>query len=163
MKTLGIVAIGLALAPLLAAQESPPTAPARSPAQGYANFGGSSSAGDFTNLLAMGGGGEGFVYRSIAVGGDAAYLFPARRFLGGLGLVSANGSYHFTGLGDGRLAPFVTGGYSLAFREGAVNMANFGGGVTYWFRPGLGVRFEVRDHHHSDFSIVTFRIGLSFR
>jgi hypothetical protein len=44
------------------------------------------------------------------------------------------------------VTPFLTGGYTLWFRHGAVSAVNVGGGVHYWLRDGLGLRAEFRDH-----------------
>jgi hypothetical protein len=81
----------------------------------------------------------------------------------GLGLASVNLSYHFNN--SRKLAPFVTGGGSLAFRGGAAGGGNIGGGVHYWMRDNLGLRLEVRDFIFSSDSpnTVVFRVGLSFR
>ena len=99
---------------------------------------------------------------------EIGYLAPARSISEGVGILSANGSYHFlNGEPSQKLVPFVTGGYSLAFREGSANLFNFGGGVNYWFRERMGLRLEFRDHvipdgNHSD-HFLGFRIGLTFR
>jgi len=44
-------------------------------------------------------------------------------------------------------------------------MVNFGGGVNWWFKRGLGLRLEVRDHVPTTGNghLLGFRIGLSFR
>ncbi len=119
-------------------------------------------------IAQFGGGGERRVYKRLGIGGDLGYLFPARGVGNGVGLLSVNASYHF---GEGRssqkLVPFVTGGYSLMFRGGAVSGFNFGGGVTEWFTDRIGLRMEVRDHTVSPcgcrLHVVQFRVGLTFR
>jgi hypothetical protein len=114
--------------------------------------------------MSLGGGGEAFVYKGLAVGGDISYLFSGSRIANGMGLASANASYHFVGLDpNGRWIPFVTGGYSVAFRDGAASLANYGGGVTYWFKPHWGARVEVRNYQSAAASLVSVRFGLSFR
>ena len=41
--------------------------------------------------------------------------------------------------------PFVTVGYSLAFRTSTANLWNFGGGLNYWLRDRIALMAEVRD------------------
>lgn len=74
--------------------------------------------------------------------------------------------YHFVHGKDIKLDPFVTGGYTLMFRNGHVNLFNFGGGLNCWFSHRLGVRLELRDQVHRDGVSVHYwggRIGLAFR
>ena len=165
MKALIACAVLLLVGPELAAQTAPEAAPgSQSRAQGYTFVGLTSSVGDATNLIALGGGGEGFIYKGLAAGGEVGYLFTGERFAYGLGMASANVSYHFRELDpNGRWIPFVTGGYTLAFRGDTGNLANYGGGVTYWFRPRWGARIEVRNLQYAHGSTVMFRFGLSFR
>ena len=155
----------LAWVPALAAQAMPEGPAAEKPRpQGYTFFGVSSAAGELPGLLNLGGGGEGFIHKGLAAGGDITYLFPNTSFGNGIGIASGNLSYHFQGLDSNRRwIPFVTGGYSLGFRSGTTGLVNYGGGVTYWFRPRWGARLEVRNHQNPGVSVVAFRFGLSFR
>jgi len=125
-----------------------------------------SSAGT-TATLHFGVGGEGLVQKGLGIGGEIGYLGPVRGLQEGLGLFSAAGSYHFKNAsGSGKLVPFVTGGYSLIFREGKTNGGNFGGGVNYWFRERVGLRLEFRDQVFTQgrtAHFYGFRIGLAFR
>jgi len=61
---------------------------------------------------------------------------------------------------------FVTGGYTLMFRSGHLNLFNFGGGLNYWLSCRLGARIELRDHVYSASSASAhcwgFRFGLAF-
>ena len=111
-------------------------------------------------------GGEGLVYKGLGVGGEVSYL-KLGGYTYGLGAVSPNASYHFRGLTkDGKLVPFVTGGYSLYFRNGVAHGLNFGGGVNYWFKERVGLRVEVRDQvlpFDGTLHYVGFRAGISFR
>jgi len=117
----------------------------------------------------FGGGGEFLLYKGIGIGSEAGYLTPWRNFSNGIGLVSVNGSYHF--LRNGKVSPFVTAGYSVAFRSGHVNLVNFGGGINWWVRERIGIRLEVRDNMYSEspfdgthrIHYLGGRIGLSFR
>src|SRR3989442_13643038 len=129
----------------------------------FAAPGGTAPSGPAT--LHFGGGGEGFVYKGLAVGRELGYLAAARD-LGtlGVGVFSANGSYHFQP--KQKLDPFVTAGYSLVFREGTANFFNFGGGANYWMRDGMALRLEFRDHVNTGYGTIHylgFRVGLTFR
>jgi hypothetical protein len=103
--------------------------------QGYVFFApGSISPGGGGTTFHVGGGGEGLFYKGLGAGAEIGYLSAWQYKGSGVGLFSANGSYHFGARTPGRkVAPFVTAGYSLAFRGGHANLANFGGGVHYWF------------------------------
>jgi hypothetical protein len=115
-----------------------------------------------------GGGAEVLIVKGLAAGAELGYLAPAKCSGCGIGVLSANGSYHF-GARDpkSKVIPFVTGGYSLGFREGHGNMYNFGGGVQYWFSRRVGFRAEVRDHVSSCYRCTTHlwgvRFGVAFR
>src|SRR5262245_49903497 len=84
--------------------------------------------------LQAGVGGEGIIHKGFGLGGEIGYL----RNVGlgnndGLGLLSANASYHFLNASKSRkLVPFVTGGFSLFVRGRSAVGINFGGGITYW-------------------------------
>src|SRR5579863_2461659 len=102
--------------------------------EGYGYFGAHSSPGNFGDLISIGAGADGFLYRGLAAGADLGYMFPPASAGNGIGLLSVNPSYHFVNKErTNRIVPFITGGYGLAFRSGTANLANFGGGVTLWF------------------------------
>jgi hypothetical protein len=132
--------------------------------QGYVFFapGGIVGDGNSISTFHVGGGGEGLLYKGFGIGGEIGYLTPWQYVGSGIGIASADGSYHFNR--TSKVSPFITGGYSVAFREGHINLINFGGGVNYWFRKRMGLRVEFRDHMdlHND-HYVSGRIGLSFR
>ena len=139
--------------------------------QGYVFVapGGSSGSG-FTNAtLHAGAGGEALVYKGVGLGAEVGAIWPVESIGDALGLFSANGSYNFFGSDSDRKAvPFVTGGYTLLFREGTANLWNAGGGVNYWFRDNLGLRLEVRDHiwprrFGSTTHLWQVRVALAFR
>ncbi len=148
----------LALTPWLAkAQETP------SPrAMANAFFGGGALIGDGrAGYMQVGVGGEGRIYKGFGAGSEIGYLFPREGFTYGIGLLSTNATYHFWG--RSRVIPFVTGGYSLAFREGMANLANFGGGVDVRFHKRMALRFEVRDHVWPGYTtthFLMFRVGM---
>lgn len=131
---------------------------------GYVFGGAGASSGDFsTGFFQFGGGGEGLAYKGLGLGAEIGYLAPFSSGGDGLGLFSGDASYHFSR--TSKLVPFVTGGYSAIFRSGASHGGNFGGGVHYWMKDHVGLRFEVRDHVFSSDSphLFQFRVGLSFR
>lgn len=133
---------------------------------GYAFFGlDAPHSGSLSDLLSVGGGGEGFVWRGLAAGGDLAYVGPRQGYGEGIGLLSANGSYHFVDRSQpGRVVPFVTGGYGLAFRSGTLNLWNIGGGMTWWFSRHAGLRAEVRSFHWKGERFDTsLRFGVAFK
>jgi hypothetical protein len=151
----------------VAAQTVLPPAQAAKEHNGHGYFfvapGGTSEGGSAT--LHIGGGGEGVFKNGLGVGAELGYLTAPEDFRSGFGIFSVNGAYHFrTG---GKVVPFVTGGYSGFFANGGYgNGVNFGGGVNYWFKERVGLRFEFRDHvpAHSDLAhFLNVRFGVTFR
>src|SRR5215210_5711189 len=152
-----------------------PTPPAKSTtttnddrrAQGYVFAGPGASSRSSETMLNFGGGGEGFIKGGLSAGAEIGGIGPADRLDRGLGLFSTNVGYHFLKASQsGKVVPFVSGGYTLFFRGGADNGVNFGGGVNYWFKDRLGLRFEFRDHvfvPYPDTHLLGFRVGLMFR
>ena len=132
---------------------------------GYVFAGGGtvSDGGTSEPLVNVGGGGEGIIGKGFGVGGEMGYFTVLDRGSNGLGLASANVSYHFNR--SQKLVPFITGGGSVAFRSGAIGGGNIGGGLHYWLSNNLGLRFEARDFIFSSDRphTLTFRVGLSFR
>jgi len=123
--------------------------------------------GTAAKTVHFGVGGDRLVYQGLGAGGEIGFLGPPHDFSEGVGIASANATYNFQKATSVRkVVPFVTGGYSLIFRRDASNGLNFGGGVNYWFKEHIGLRFEVRDHVFREFgtaNFVGFRIGLTFR
>jgi hypothetical protein len=129
----------------------------------FAGVGANTGSGSSARFTA-GGGGEALFFRGLGVGGDLSYLSAGNEFGNGIGIASVDLAYHFNR--SGKIAPFVTGGPSLAFAGGgSTGGGNFGGGIQYWPKDHLGMRFEVRDHVFSSDSphFVTFRVGVTFR
>jgi len=120
----------------------------------------------FTTFQA-GGGGEYLIGGIFGVGAEVSYLAPTEAWGEGIGVFSANGSYHFRK--SGKLVPYVTAGYSLLFDDldDTLNAFNVGGGVNYWFARRAGLRLELRDHIHSTDDVTLhwwgFRFGITFR
>jgi hypothetical protein len=133
--------------------------------QGYVFFapGGLVEEGHYMGTATFGGGGEVLLYKGIGAGADLGYMAPWRDFSAGIGLLSANGSYHF--MRNSKVSPFVAAGYSLGFREGHANLFNFGGGAHWWISDRFGLRMEFRDHVYSGSNLhfLEGRIGLSIR
>jgi hypothetical protein len=131
-----------------------------------------STNGEHVSLHA-GIGGEGILFKGFGIGGEIGAVGPG--VFGNSGfLVSVNPSYHFLNVGKSkRVVPFVTGGVTLfggchASLAGCNNLGgNFGGGLTYWFKDSVGVRFEARDHVPLFFTRLdhfpSLRVGLTFR
>jgi hypothetical protein len=129
--------------------------------QGYVFFAPGITSPDVSGFGHFGAGGEALLTRRVGIGSEVGYATPWSDFAAGIGLFSVNGSYN---MGRGKLSPFLTGGYTLAFRNGTANGFNFGGGVNYWLRDRIGLRFEVRDNViERDAHLVGFRVGLAFR
>lgn len=112
-------------------------------------------------------GAEGFLYKGLGATGEIGYMYPPEACACGFGLASLNGSYHFNRARFAKLSPFVTGGYSLAFRGGShENLYNIGGGVTWWMAQRVGLRLEIRDYvwaQSGSEHTAQFRVALSFR
>jgi hypothetical protein len=129
----------------------------------FGGAGGNAGNGASRASFQVGAGGEGLVYKGLGLGAEIGYLAPFESASDGFGIFSVNPSYHFK-TSNSKLVPFVTGGYSLAFRSGSASGGNFGGGVQYWMKDHLGLRLEFRDHVFSSDSphFYQFRVGLSF-
>ncbi len=143
--------------------------------------------GPATNHMALsaGFGGEGYVSKNFAIGleaGTTGFTTTSRGNPNWIGLGSANFSYHFFPKQyKGKVAPFVTGGYTNFFGQdtdaggNSTSGVNVGGGVDLFFSKHMGVRFDARYYAHggrilwpsfpsgTDFSFTAIRIGLTFR
>jgi hypothetical protein len=130
---------------------------------GYVFFGAGGTAAGSEAFIHTGGGGEGLLYKGFGVGAEIGAFTPVTSGGKSLGLASLNLAGHFNR--SGRLDPFVTGGASLAFRNGSAGGGNFGGGVQWWFKNRAALRLEFRDHIFSSDTphFYSFRVGLSFR
>jgi hypothetical protein len=131
--------------------------------QGYAYVapGGSYCGGSNLSTLQFGGGGDAVFYKGVGFGADIGYMAPARSLGDGIGILSLNGLYQASS--SKKISPFVTGGYSLAFRSGSASGFNLGGGIHYWLTDHQGLRIEFRDHLFWDCHFWQFRIGVDFR
>jgi len=130
---------------------------------GYAYFTGGFCQHNYV-LVGGGGGGEAFLWRGLAVGGEVGF----HQFLSSLnfGLASATVGYHFVNRKrPGRFDPFVNfSPAGLYFGPGTGGAGGIGGGLNYWFKPRMGLRTEVRFQVlAAEEALAVFRIGLSFR
>jgi len=138
------------------------------PSNGYVFFapGGVTCCHNTSMTLQFGVGGEAVLWKGIGAGAELSALGLRQYFSDTvMGVFSPNGYYHFRHEENIKADPFVTGGYSLLFRTGHANFANFGGGMTYWFHSHLGARFELRDQINTMGTIGHFwgvRFGLAF-
>ena len=104
----------------------------------------------------------------FGAGADIEGLIPGQSTANAVGIASFNAYGHlFNALGDKNIDPFVTGGYSIVFRNFAANGVNVGGGINYWFREKVGLVLAGRFAHATVQSVGTnfleVRIGLTFR
>jgi hypothetical protein len=115
--------------------------------------------------LTLGAGAEGLIKGGLGISADVGYMyFPREGFRSGVGIFSPGVVCQFHT--RRKTVPFVTGGYTLAFRSGAYNLFHFGGGVNHWFSNRWGIRLEGRDHidpHYREYNFVQFRVGFLFR
>ncbi len=139
------------------------------PSNGYLFVapGGVSCCGATSGTLHIGAGGEAVLGLGIGLGAEIGALGDWHAFSdSAVGVFSPNAYYHFGRGRRLRADPFLTGGYTLFFRNGHLDLFNFGGGFNYWFAGPLGVRIEFRDHVHTDGAAVHWwgiRFGLAFR
>jgi hypothetical protein len=134
---------------------------------GYALFTPGATVGDrgAAATLTIGAGGERLIKGAFGAGLDLSYLFyPEGGFSEGFGLFSPGVVYQFNPAR--KTVPFVTGGYSLAFRGEAINLIHYGGGLNHWFNNHWGMRFEVRNHtqtRSAEYHLLQFRVAFLFR
>lgn len=133
---------------------------------GYGFFGFEKPSGaSIGDIMTGGAGGDYFLWRGLGIGGDAAYAFPRREPSDGIGLASVHGSYHFVNrYNPRRFVPFVLSGYTLGFRSGTANFAHIGAGGIWWFKEGVGFRFEWRSTFNASETFLSgIRLGITFR
>ncbi len=121
------------------------------------------------NFVHVGGGGERRLTERFALGGEIGVLKPVtNQYALTTGLASVTPAFHFLPKNSkSRFDPFVDGGLSLLFARGGGIAFHYGGGMNYWLRRRIGLRFEFRDHIWSPESgeavhLVGFRAGIVF-
>lgn len=160
----GLLAVGLILLWSFPSQAQEQGSKPRN-GHGYV-FGAVAGHGRHVVMLHFGGGGEAQLYKGLGLGGEIGYLSHYRAMGSGVGLASLNALYDFGRERKVTLSPFVTGGYSLAFRCCVLNAVNFGGGINYWVSDRTALRIEFRDHvtvGSRTAHVYSFRIGLNLR
>ena len=122
--------------------------------------------GDFVHV---GGGGEGRVTGRFALGGEIGVLKPTtNQYAITTAVASVTPAFHFISKDSERkFDPFVNGGFSLLVGRGGAIAVHYGGGVNYWIRRRIGLRFEFRHHLWSPESgevvhLVGVRVGIVF-
>ena len=139
----------------------------RSNGYGFFAPGGVTCCGFTAMTLHFGFGGEVMIGKGVGAGAEIGALGTRDHFSNSVvGAFSPNGYYHFVRSPDARVDPFATGGYTLIFRAGHVNLFNFGGGLNYWFHERLALRAEARDHVYTNGGTLHYwgvRFGLGFR
>ena len=142
-------------------------------------------SGSVSNSPQFGGGGEGFVYKGLGLGGEL--LRSTQSWEGSTldtWIGSVNVSYHTRpSTKNRRLEPFVTGGYTFFYVSNITlphaNGGNFGVGVNIWLMRHTALRLEIRDdvgvrslsaefepegtYYLRSQHLVGFRIGVTFR
>jgi len=162
MKALLPAAMMVAFPFLLAAQE--PEKPFRYNGNGHVYFTAGSCRHGYA-LAGAGGGGEGLLWRGLALGGDITY----QSFVGdfGFGTAGLNVGYHFVNRDKpGKFDPFVKIiPLGVAVTSGGMGgWGGMGGGLNYWFKRSMALRTEVHVQYVADDeTMIVFRIGLAFR
>lgn len=135
---------------------------------GYVYFapGGSTTSGHTLMTIQVGVGGDLVLGKGIGVGAEIGAMAPREHFSSALGVLSPNLSYHFVHQEGRKLDPYITGGYTLLFREGHENLFNYGVGTNYWFARRVGLKMEFRDQVATVGTTVHFwgiHLGVAFR
>src|SRR5271157_5396439 len=119
------------------------------------------------NFISVTGGGEGRLAGRFALGGDIGVLKPVtNHYAFATGVASISPAFHFVArYSERKVDPFVNGGFSLLFGRGGGFAMHYGGGVNYWVRRRVGLRFEFRHYIWSPESgelvhLVGFRFGI---
>jgi hypothetical protein len=167
-----LVTVGwLLAAPAAALAQSGSSAPVKTVSglgYAFAGVGAAVGEGGSTGTWHLGGGGEAIFADAVGVGAEIGYLNSFEEDSEGIGVFSVNGAYHFGGGShSGKVRPFITGGYTLGFRDGHANLFNVGGGVDFWLKPKVGLRVEFRDHiwteENDTVQFLGVRVGVTFR
>jgi len=136
---------------------------------GYVFFapGGVTESGYTSTTFHAGGGVDLMIAKGIGANIELGAIWPSESPASVVGMFSPGATYYFRRGKELKLEPFVSGGYTLMFREGHANLGYVGGGVNYWMSRKVGLRAEFRDHIAAQCcSTVNYwgiRIGLAFR
>lgn len=122
----------------------------------------------------VGFGGEGFVFKGLGMGGELAWVHWGA-YDNQAWLPSVDVSYHVLGnRARARVDPFGLFGASVyvptMHGDRGDAAKNFGGGVNFWVKPHLALRFEFRTTVNRDVyefgpgnPYLAFRFGVTFR
>jgi hypothetical protein len=101
-----------------------------------------------SSTLQIGGGAEGYVYKGLGFGADIGALrtFSTTGTGNWSGMMTLNTLYNFNTTDMSKISPFIIGGLTLIPAFDVPGGVNIGGGLQYWFRNGIGMRVEFRDH-----------------
>ncbi len=159
------IVLALLLAPLASSQESPDF---RYRGNGHAYFSTGACQHGYAHLGA-GGGGEAFVWRGLALGGEAGFLVFNDNDKKPIGLFATHAGYHFVDRNRPvKVDPFVNVAWMGVAAGGSDWRTNLyggiGGGVNYWRKPRWGIRMEGRVNSIAGSEVLIIaRIGLVFR
>jgi len=112
---------------------------------GYGFFGGgvTTEGSHSESLIHYGAGVEALLASGFGVGVEIGTMNWGGGFTDGIGVFSPGVVYAFNT--DQKIIPFITGGYTLFFRDGTLNGAFFGGGANFLIGDRWGIRVEGRD------------------
>ena len=134
---------------------------------GFVGAGGATANGYTSRMVSFGFGGEARIVPHIGAGVELSGLGLTSNYWDSIaGMFSPNGYVHFKGSRDAKFDPYVSGGYTLIFRSGHANLANFGGGANFWPKRHLGFKVDVRDHVTTRYYTIHYwevRAGVTFR
>ena len=103
--------------------------------------------GDSLAVLHAAGGGEARLGQNVGIGADVGFAAPWEELSDSIGMLSVNPTFYMKGISrTRRTQPFVTGGYTMFFRDATLHGVNFGAGVDRWMTDRVAMRFEFRDH-----------------
>jgi hypothetical protein len=139
--------------------------PGAGPSERWAFFGApgvTTGRGDTSGAaLHVGGGAEIVWVNGLGLAVDVGYLWPPEAIEVGVGIFSGGLIYEFRT--SRRYSPYVRGGYTLFFGEGAASLMHSGIGFSRWFNEQWGMNFELRDHLFiaaPERNLIEFSIGL---
>jgi hypothetical protein len=171
MKRIAAAAVLLLVVPALASGQD---AAHHYPAEGYAFLGLGGPASPPYLVEHMGLGGEVFLYKGLALAGEAGYARWGHACAVGCvdrrAVLSADFAYNFRLAGRAaRFEPFLIGGYTAMGNHGVGSSANNGAGVNVWVMRRIGVRLEFRVYTASELTpkiqgeYVEFRMAFTLR
>ena len=163
MKPHSALVLLAALATGLRAQQKSPEGPFRYNGNGHVYFAAGACQHGYKHV-GVGGGGEGFLWRGLALGADVGYHHFVDDI--GFGLMSLHLGYHFADRKKPKgFDPVVNVTLLGAYLANGIGPAgSLGVVLNYWFKKRIGLRTEVRFQAlNGEEALSVFRVGLSFR